>query len=417
MSFDGEWDAEAVDTAPFKTRIVVFRPRNAAAFNGTVVVCWNNVSAGYDIFDGPSPELLGGGYAFVAARPQRVGVHGLPTNPLGLVSWDPERYGTLSIPTDDYSFDIFTQVATAVGPDRPRTGPDPLGGLDVRHVVAQGSSQSAGRLATYINALHRHTHAVDAYQLLIYMGFGLPLEVGDDVIDLSGPEKNPGPELRAAHRLRELDDARVMVVNSELEARVGYPVRQPDTDRYRNWEVAGACHVSAQAAEARAPKLERDFGSAAAGLFAKAGAWDASPEKPGPNQVPMAPVNDAALHQLHSRLDDGTPPPAQARIELTGNPPEVARDEHGLATGGVRLPQVDMPVATNSSIPLGGDLFAILCGSCVPFTPEKVLELYGRKATYLARFQEAARDAERRGVLLPRDAEALLEEARSRAFP
>lgn len=41
------------------------------------------------------------------------------------------------------------------------------------------------------------------------MGFGLPLELGD----LTGPGDTPGPELKAANRLRELDDARVMVVN------------------------------------------------------------------------------------------------------------------------------------------------------------------------------------------------------------
>ncbi len=259
MSFDGNWDAEAAGAAPYKTRIVVYRPADATAFNGTVVMSWNNVSAGYDIYDRPdSAEILEGGYAFVAVTPQRVGVHGVPDNPLGLAAWDPQRYGTLFIPSDDYSFDIFTQAARAVAPYRAQVGADPLGGLTPRHLLAQGSSQSAGRLATYINALHTRTRAFDGYLLQIHMGFGLPLEVGEYVIDLSGHGKNPGPELRAAHRLRELDDAKVMVVNSELEAVVGHSVRQPDTDRYRCWEVAGACHVSAQGLKQRAPKLERD---------------------------------------------------------------------------------------------------------------------------------------------------------------
>ena len=42
---------------------------------------------------------------------QRVGVHGVGEYPMGLVTWDPDRYASLSIPSDDYSYDIFTQAA------------------------------------------------------------------------------------------------------------------------------------------------------------------------------------------------------------------------------------------------------------------------------------------------------------------
>jgi len=42
----------------------VVRPEDPAVFNGTVVVFWNNVSAGYEnIGGGESPELFDGGYA------------------------------------------------------------------------------------------------------------------------------------------------------------------------------------------------------------------------------------------------------------------------------------------------------------------------------------------------------------------
>ena len=62
---------------PFKTRFVVYRPLDATKFNGTVIVSWNNVSAGHDLFGGDSRELLEGGYAFVGVTTQRVGVHGI----------------------------------------------------------------------------------------------------------------------------------------------------------------------------------------------------------------------------------------------------------------------------------------------------------------------------------------------------
>jgi hypothetical protein len=140
---DGRWMAEAAGRAPFKTRILVYRPADPEKFNHTAIVSWNNVTAGYELFQGESPEILQGGYAFVAASVQRVGIHGFPTNSQGLSTWDPQRYGSLSIPTDDASYDIFTQVARAVGPNRDRAsnpgeGVDPLAGLDVRKVIGMG---------------------------------------------------------------------------------------------------------------------------------------------------------------------------------------------------------------------------------------------------------------------------------------
>jgi hypothetical protein len=75
-----------------------------------------------------------------------------------------------------------------------------------------------------------------------------------------------------------------------------------------------------------------------------------------------------------------------------------------------------VPIATNSAIPVADDIFSVLYGSCVPFPPDEVHRLYGDLATYLDRFEEAARSAEKAGVLLPRDVTALVGEARA-AYP
>ena len=72
-------------------------------------------------------------------------------------------------------------------------------------------------------------------------------------------------------------------------------------------------------------------------------------------------------------------------------PPEVVQDKHKLAVGGVRLPQVEVPVAQNSAIPLSDDIYSRLGGSCVPFPPDTVSALYGDQNTYLSRFADAAR--------------------------
>src|SRR5687767_434521 len=137
LTRDGVWQVEPAGEAEFRTRMLVYRPADPARFNGTVVVTWNNVTAGYDLFSAESLELFEGGYAFVCLTTQKVGVEGLPPVPQGLAAWDPERYGSLSIPSDDYSYDIFTQGALAVGPGRFREPVDPMGGLDVQRVVGQ----------------------------------------------------------------------------------------------------------------------------------------------------------------------------------------------------------------------------------------------------------------------------------------
>src|SRR5688572_17132493 len=52
---DGVWPAEEVETRPYTTRVVVRRPIDAARFNGTMLVSWNNVSSGYEALSELTP--------------------------------------------------------------------------------------------------------------------------------------------------------------------------------------------------------------------------------------------------------------------------------------------------------------------------------------------------------------------------
>ena len=396
---DGRWRAEPAGTARFCTRMLVYRPSDAARFNGTVVLTWNNVTAGYDLFGAESLELFEGGYALVCLTTQKVGIDGLPPQPQGLAAWDPQRYGALSIPSDDYSYDIFTQGALAVGKDRSRQSVDPMAGLDVRCIVAQGASQSAGRLATYVNAIQPLTRAFDGFILAIYFGTGSPLEVGDTVVNINAaPTMRARDRMRGSNLLRDDLGVAVLVVNSELEAIACYPVRQPDTNTFRYWESAGTCHVSAQGQSDRQDKLIRD-------------GVRVVPLAQGINRIPMLPLYDAAFHHMQRWLTQGTPPPIQPKVDFAGVPEEVVRDAHGIAVGGIRLPQADVPLGVNSAIPLADDVFAYLRGSSHPFTAEKLRALYGEKAAFLARFEAAAQRAVVAGVLLPRDVAPLVAEA------
>src|SRR5579862_2962968 len=136
---------------PYKTRIVVRRPATPAKFNGTVIVEWNNVTAGHDLdidWFQAHDYLIRSGYAWVGVTPQRIGVEALKV-------WNAKRYGSLdvtaggTVANDDLSYDIFTAAAQVIR----RPGEiDVMGGLRVERMFATGHSQSASRLATYVNA-------------------------------------------------------------------------------------------------------------------------------------------------------------------------------------------------------------------------------------------------------------------------
>ncbi len=133
---------------PYRTRLLVLRPDRAERFNGTVVVGWQNVSAGYESV-APSHGEIYEGYAWVGVSAQEVGLYGFPTGmermasrrALPLLEHDPERYGDLTHPGDQIAFDLFTQAGRALSPRRSHDlDVDPLGGLGW-----SGCSPPAGR--------------------------------------------------------------------------------------------------------------------------------------------------------------------------------------------------------------------------------------------------------------------------------
>jgi hypothetical protein len=161
-TMQGQGTATVRDSGhPYKTRILVRRPARANTFNGTVVVEWNNVTAGRDLdidWFQSHEHFIRSGYAWVGVTPQRVGVEALKV-------WNAKRYGTLdvthggAVQNDDLSYDVFAQAAQAIrSPGRVNV----LGGLKPARVFATGHSQSAGRLANYVNGVHPIASVFDA---------------------------------------------------------------------------------------------------------------------------------------------------------------------------------------------------------------------------------------------------------------
>jgi len=407
---DGRWAIEPVAAHPFRSRVIVVRPGDPGRFNGTVVVLWNNVSRGQDSFVGPDQavQLITDGFAIAGVSAQQVGVQGLPRMDLppgfdniatagstGLKGDDPDRYGTLEHPGDGYSYDIFTQAAQLLRPER-SGAIDPLPGLDVRHLVAMGGSQSANRLATYINAVQPVSGALDGFLLTVYAG--CPCALNPE----SAPETLPQVPTNTVHllpwrtfRLREDLAVPIIVLNSEFETEQCYPNTQADTELLRWWEIAGTAHGGLISPD----ELE--------GFVAL---------MPSANRVSFAPASRGALHALHRWLNGDGPPPHQPRLSKQGQPPALPRDEHGNALGGIRWPDLEAPLSTCvGECPPEG--FVQLFGTMTPFPPEKVRALYPDHRAWLDRYIAATRHLVDTRVVLEDDAGAMIARASATELP
>ena len=199
---------------------------------------------------------------------------------------------------------------------------DPLAGLKVRHVIGYGGSQSAARLATYVNAVQPISNAIDGFLLTFYFGWGSPLEVGEEVLNVTDPETIGRFLNGGAHLLRDDLDQPVMIVNSELEAiscAIAFDNRIPPVSA--GGEIAGTAHSSPQVVRDLSRLTERDLGVKI-------------PVPDDINQISPRPVIDAAMHHMLAWVEGGTPPPAQPRIAFAGDPPQVVRDDDGIARRG-----------------------------------------------------------------------------------
>ena len=404
LTEDGLWAFEEEGSADYRTRILVRRPQDPAAFSGTVLVEWLNVSGGVDgnpDYVQMEEEILRKGHVWVGVSAQLIGVEGGPVLVIapggeglagqGLKRLDAERYGTLLHPGDGFSFDIYTQVARAL-----RRGGAAIGFLEPERVIAVGESQSAIALVTYYNGVQPMTHAFDGFLVHSRASVALPLVGPGEFADLAGG-LFAMPAL-----LREDLDVPVMNVQAENDVTGvldSLAVRQPDTDTYRLWEVAGTAHADS-----------RMLGPAVA-----AGLDCGAPINDGPQHF----VVKAALASLERWLRTGEQPPVAPRLEVTsGVAPAVARDEDGIALGGIRTPQVDVPVAVLSGV--AGPNPALLCillGSTIPLSDERLGELYASKADYETRYRAATDAVITAGFVLEDERGALLDAADPSVIP
>jgi hypothetical protein len=378
--------------SPYKTRLLVARPRTAEHFNGIVIVEWFNVTAEMDlpvVWTLAHKELLRGGYAYVGVSAQTVSVG---ASPLALKFWDPVRYAALNHPGDAYMHDIFAQSAKALTSP---AGPRPLGELVPRKIIAAGESQSCILLAQYANVIDQAHRVFDGYFLhscatAISDRIDVPVMLFMNESEIDGFTKpaNAAPLPPVVADVPGLGLLRVKMLDN------GIP---PATDGalHRVWEVAGGSHFDKQALAYLVPLLAYNF---AAPLLPPTTLPDI-PLGCGklPNQVAMERPTRAALRQLARWVLHAELPPSYDRLERDGAG-GIARDVDGLAVGGIRMPPMVVPEGVN----VGDDCPFI--GSFTPFSSPEIRRRYADDATFSRLVGEAALDAVGKGTLLSEDA-------------
>jgi hypothetical protein len=391
------------NSVPYKTRLLVRRPLDPKRFNGTVVVEWTNVSNGYEVSFADPPGLYDG-FGYVAVSAQRVGVHGFDSDPRGsgrpaqgLLQWDPERYGSLSITGDSLSYDIYTQAARAIRGGRVTGSIDPMGGLKVRKLIAIGGSQSGSRLVSYINGVQPLEKAFDALVPLVFGGASAPWVDGLP----NDPRVASGPKQAGFTKIRDDLASPIFAMNSETEAPYYVASRQPDTDRFRYWEVAGASHGGTGQIALIRRKTERDGVGGPGGGDVHI------------SDVMWLPTADAAILHVHHWINGGSPPPHQAYMLITGSPPAIQRDAHGNALGGVRLPELEVPIARY----VASTSTSRLLGETFPFSADELKQLYTTHEDYVSKVAAAANAALQAGVILPYRAKEYVTQAQATAVP
>jgi hypothetical protein len=406
---DGRWEVTPGAEASFRTRFVVRQPLDPLLFSGTVVVEWHNVSAGIDA----APDwgffhrhVAAQGHAWVGVSAQKVGIDGGGfVEGIHLKLLAPERYGDLEHPGDAWSFDIFTQVGALL---QLPADENPLVGLAPTQILAAGESQSAACLVTYINAVDPQARLFDGFFV-----HGRPASgVSIDGVFIPSSQRSGMEATRVAisskgERIR--DDARVPVLVLQSETDVillgGGLAGQPDSDRLRVWEMAGAAHADTYTVSAG----RHDDGTLSAARMAELlrpttnlliGRTD-TPINAGPQQHYVA---EAALAHLSGWAAGGEAPPSAPSLELDAERTGYVVDEHGIARGGIRTPWVDVPAAVLAGLGQSGESFAMLFGRTEPFDETTLSKLYpGGEDEYLERFAASLDATIAAGFLLEQD--------------
>src|SRR3954463_8707229 len=390
--FQGVARAADGTTAPYKSRILVRRPSDPSHFNGSVILDWDNVTVPDDTDVGWLPmhnTIMKRGFVYVAVAAQQLSIE---ASPIALKQYDPVRYGSLSHPGDDYSFDIFSQAAEAViekiepNDTNPNAKGVVLGDLlpEVTRRIGIGASQSGSRLHDYINSW--------AAKAGVFEGFI--------------------PELASPTGInREL--VPILWLNSQSEVKP--TTVEPDSGLFRMWEMSGSAHAPHDYSQyqnsgyvyhetnGNVDTYDRDEGVA--------WGYQNKPGDCGLNNYEPGYEYSAALVTIDDWVRTGQAPPINSATRADRKGGALHYDDMSNLVGGIRSPIIDVPIAkyyAGVAPPNGSTCSQTgalpLVGGNEMMTAAELKAKYGTSAKYAARFEAALKSAVAHGWVLPEGA-------------
>jgi hypothetical protein len=141
------------------------------------------------------------------------------------------------------------------------------------------------------------------------------------------------------------------------------------------------------------------------------------------NAMPFYETEIAAFNHLKNWMATGIAPPTAPRLQRDwlGS---IKKDADGNALGGLRLPEIDVPIAKygHANFTTGSlaflDLFACVAGGNTNyFTASKLKTLYPTHADYVVKYKAAADAALAKGYIRPVDYVNALKRAQVAAVP
>ena len=277
---------------PYKTRIVVRRPSDAAKFSGLVLAESMHPSGNAWMFHFTHTYSMSAGH---------ISLDILTSTHVPFAEFNAERYKSLQVQPGQAT-EILAQVGALI---KSKQAGNPLNGLPIRKMVLAGTSASAAVVVNYLNG-HMVLRLADLSP--IYDGF-LPTSTGATIRQVDVP---------------------MIQVPTMTEVMSGTATARQDGDalgdQFRVYEFAGMAHIDSRDAAAYYP----------------------NPCKLPISRFPMAAYMSVALDHLWKWVDKGTVPPRADRILVDRNVANdgsvMALDEWGNARGGIRNPYVDVPV-------------------------------------------------------------------------
>ncbi len=379
--------------APYGTRILVRRPKDAARFSGSVMVELLFPARRFDwsmMWGFTHDYIMDHGDAWVGIS--------LPAVADGLKKFNPTRYAAVSFanpspnapcgnnaapPSEEgLRWDMISQVGALL---KSNVAGRPLAGLRVQnlYLTTQGSD-----VATYANAIHANLENGKP----VYDGY--VLKAGFNMTRLNQCAPNPSP----ADPRQAIKNVGVPVIEVAAQGEIiggTFASRRADSDepkdRFRLYEVASAGHIDKSAYYGFPVQPDQ---VAAVGNAQGTVEWPfnakCDPEIPLMEPSLIGFVFNSAFANLDEWVKMGTAAPRAERVELkdAGTPQAaVVTDKLGHGLGGVRTPYIDVPDATYfTSSPGPGTCREM--GHKVSFDAARINELYGSRKNYASRMTE-----------------------------